>query len=240
MNPLIVIPARMASTRLPDKPLAMIGVKPMIAHMLDRAREAGIGPAIVACDGPAIANAVEKEGGQAIITDPDHPSGSDRVWEAVKLYDPAGKYDIIINLQGDVPTLEPHLLRELLKPLQDKKVDISTLIAKITDFAEVTNPSVVKAIGDFKGGHGRAENFSRSALGGAPHYHHIGVYAYRREALKKFVSLLPSAREKSEKLEQLRALDNGMRIDAVLVDTVPLGVDTPEDLEKARKIIGDK
>ena len=237
MNPLVVIPARLASTRLPGKPLAMIGAKPMIAHMLDRAREAAIGPAIVACDGEAIATAVQQYGGTAILTDPNHPSGSDRIYEALTRYDPAEAYDIIVNLQGDVPTLDPHVLREVITPLENPAVDISTLVTEITDPHEITNPSVVKAIGAFARGSGQAANFSRTAVGEPPYYHHIGVYAYRRAALKKFISLPPSAREQSEKLEQLRALDNGMRIDAVLVDTVPLGVDTAEDLEKARRLL---
>lgn len=235
MNPLIVIPARMASTRLPDKPLAMIGGVPMVVHVLNRALESDIGPVIVACDGAAIAEAVDKAGGQAVVTDPDHPSGSDRVWEAVKMFDPKGHHDVIVNLQGDVPTLEPHLLRDLLVPLKDPSVDISTLATPITDLAEIANPSVVKAVGDFTKGQGRAKDFRRNVTGSGPHYHHIGVYAYRRRALERFVALPPSPREKAEKLEQLRALEHGMRIDAMVVDTVPLGVDTLEDLEKARK-----
>ena len=237
MNPLIVIPARLASTRLPNKPLAEIAGTPMIVHMLMRAKESAVGAALVACDGEAIAAVVRAAGGTAILTDPNHPSGSDRIWEAVTRYDPAGTYDIIINLQGDVPTLEPHLLADVLRPLADPAVDIATLIATITDPAEITSPSVVKAYGSFSSGHARATNFSRQPIGSPPYYHHIGVYAYRRAALERFVSLPPSAREQSERLEQLRALDNGMRIDAVLVDTVPLGVDTPEDLERARKLL---
>ena len=234
MNPLIVIPARMASTRLPGKPLAMIGDAPMIVHVLRRAKESGVGRVLVACDHEAIAAAVGNAGGHAILTDPNLPSGSDRVWQAIQTDDAAANHDVIINLQGDVPTLEPRLLAEVLKPLATPAVDIATLVTPITTLAEHTNPSVVKAVVALGG---RALYFTRAA---APHgegvrYHHIGVYAYRRNTLERFVSLPPSPLEEREKLEQLRALEHGMRIDVTQVDTVPLGVDTPEDLEKARQ-----
>lgn len=234
MNCLIVIPARLKATRLPNKPLAMIGDAPMIVQVWRRAMEAQLGDVVVACDGHEIAEAIDKAGGKAIITDPNHPSGSDRIWEAVRTVGFA--HDVIINLQGDVPTLEPRLLKDLLKPLENKAVDISTLVAEIRNPDEHTNPSVVKAV---LAQNGRALYFTRATApaNDGPRYHHIGVYAYRFPALEKFVSLPPSPLEQREKLEQLRALEAGMRIDAVVVDTVPLGVDTPEDLEKARRIV---
>jgi 3-deoxy-manno-octulosonate cytidylyltransferase (CMP-KDO synthetase) len=234
MKCLIVIPARLKATRLPNKPLAMIGDAPMIVQVWRRAMEAKLGDVVVACDGPEIAEVMKKAGGKAVITDPNHPSGSDRIWEAVRAVGPA--HDIIINLQGDVPTLEPRLLHELLKPLENKAVDIATLAAEIREPGEHTNPSVVKAV---LAENGRALYFTRATApaNDGPRYHHIGVYAYRRAALEKFVSLPPSPLELREKLEQLRALEAGMRIDAVVVDTVPLGVDTPEDLERARHLL---
>lgn len=240
MSVLIVIPARMKATRLPDKPLADIGGVPMIVQVSLRAKESGIGKVLVACDGEEIANAVRAAGFEAVVTDPEHPSGSDRIWEAIQKT--GSSDDIIINLQGDVPTLEPRLLNELLLPLQNPAVDIATLAAEITRADEHENPSVVKAVLALENGSnaGRALYFTRCAApyGDGPRYHHIGVYAYRRAALEKFVSLAPSPLEKREKLEQLRALEAGFRIDAVVVNTVPLGVDTPEDLERARKILG--
>jgi 3-deoxy-manno-octulosonate cytidylyltransferase (CMP-KDO synthetase) len=238
MKTLIIIPARMKATRLPNKPLAMIHDAPMIVQVWRRAMEAKLGDVVVACDGEEIAAAVRAAGGVAIRTDPDHPSGSDRIWEAVqRIQDGAfgmrGGHEIIINLQGDVPTLEPALLHDLLKPLKNPHVDITTLAAEITREEEHTNPSVVKAV---LAENGRALYFTRAVApaNDGPRYHHIGVYAYRHAALKTFVSLPPSPLELREKLEQLRALEAGMRIDAVIVDTVPLGVDTPEDLERAR------
>lgn len=243
MTPLIVIPARMKATRLPGKPLALIAGEPMIVHVWRRAVEAKLGDVVVACDGEEIASAIRAVGGVAVITDPDHPSGSDRIWEAVNALPDAAKYDIIINLQGDVPTLEPELIRELLVPLADPAVDITTLAAVIQREEEHTNPSVVKIVAawDAAGRAGRALYFTRAT---APHgdgvrYHHIGVYGYRRAALAKFVALPPSPLELREKLEQLRALEAGLRIDVRVVDTVPLGIDTPEDLERARELLGE-
>jgi len=240
MSALIVIPARMKATRLPSKPLAEIGGVPMIVQVCRRAKESGVGKILVACDGEEIANAVRAAGFEAVVTDPEHPSGSDRIWEAIQKT--GSSDDIIINLQGDVPTLEPLLLKELLQPLQNPAVDIATLAAQITRAEEHENPSVVKAIIALENGSntGRALYFTRTCApyGDGPRYHHIGVYAYRRAALESFVSLPPSPLEKREKLEQLRALEAGFRIDAVVVNTVPLGVDTPEDLERARKILG--
>ncbi|NBO18196.1 MAG: 3-deoxy-manno-octulosonate cytidylyltransferase [Proteobacteria bacterium] len=258
-NPIILIPARMASTRLPGKPLADIGGKPMILRMLDIGLKAGIGPVAIACDGEEIAAAVRAAGGTAIVTDPDLPSGSDRIWQALTRL--GGAHDIIINVQGDMPTLDPAIIRQVLALLDNPEVDIATLAAEIRDETEKTDPAVVKPIisfhetpteqprgGDSRGGgeamgehpralHGRALYFTRATAPAnpGPLYHHIGLYAYRRKALERFVSLPPSPLESREKLEQLRALEAGMRIEVGIVNTVPLGVDTPETLEKARR-----
>jgi 3-deoxy-manno-octulosonate cytidylyltransferase (CMP-KDO synthetase) len=240
-QPVILIPARRGSTRLPDKPLAMIGDEPMIAHVWRRAIQAELAPVVVACDDPEIAWVIERAGGLAVMTDSAHVSGSDRIWEALTQIDPVAEYDIVINLQGDLPTFEPSLLTTLLDAMTDPQVDIATLAVEIIDEAEKTNPSVVKPIIAFDTERrGRALYFTRATAptGPGPLYHHIGVYAYRREALKRFVTLPPSPLELREKLEQLRALEEGMRIDVCIVDTMPLGVDTPEDLEKARRLLG--
>ncbi len=239
MNPsrtVILIPARMASTRLPGKPLIDIAGAPMIVQVLRRAREAEIGEPVVATDSEAVAAAVEKAGGRAVMTSADHPSGSDRIYEALLAIDPDREIDTVVNVQGDLPTLAPGDLRAALSPLADPAVDIATLAAVITDPEELTNPNVVKAIGTpFGPRHLKAITFTRAdATGEGPHYHHIGLYAYRRAALERFVTLPPSANEQRERLEQLRALDAGMRIDITVVDSVPLGVDTPADLDKAR------
>jgi len=244
LNPIVIIPARMASTRLPGKPLADIGGLAMIVHVLRRAEEAAIGPVVVACAEVEIKAAIEAAGGRAVLTDPNHPSGSDRIFEALQSVDPNGTHDAIVNLQGDLPVLDPLVVQACVRPLDDPGVDIATLVAEIEDDAERTNPNVVKAVVGFKDGHdmGRALYFSRQTVpyGDGPLYHHIGIYAYRRAALERFVSLTPGVLEQREKLEQLRALENGMRIDAVRVDTVPFGVDTPEDLERARIILKAK
>lgn len=279
-SPVILIPARMASTRLPGKPLADIGGKPMVVRMLEIGLEAAIGPVAIACDGEEIAAAVRAAGGAAILTDPGLPSGSDRIWQALtRLGD---NHDIIINVQGDMPTLDPAVIRQVLGLLDNPEVDIATLAAEIHDEAEKTDPAVVKPIIAFApppitaqgparnaegnnilqtipptaqgaarsegegprpvGEHppalqGRALYFTRATApaGPGPLYHHIGLYAYRRQALQRFVSLPPSPLEQREKLEQLRALEAGMRIEIGVVNTVPLGVDTPETLEKARR-----
>jgi len=239
-NALVVIPSRLAATRLPNKPLADINGTPMIIHVWRRAVEAGIGPVVVACGDRAILDAVEAAGGRAVMTDPGHPSGSDRVWEAVELVDPDGRHDIIVNVQGDLPTLDGALIRRALDPLAEASVDIATLVCEIADPAERERPSVVKAVIAWgAAGIGRALYFSRAAVptGAGPLYHHIGLYAYRRAALQRFVSLPPAPLEMREKLEQLRALEAGMRIDAAEVQTVPLGIDTPEDLERAREML---
>ena len=236
---IILIPARMASTRLPGKPLADIGGLPMIVHVQRRAQAAGIGEAVVATDSEAIAAAVEKAGGRAVMTRADHQSGSDRIFEALAALDPQRRFATVVNVQGDLPTIEPGDIRAALGPLADPAVDIATLAAAIVDPAECRNPHVVKAIGALVSpGRFRATTFTRAdAVGAGPHYHHIGLYAYRRQALERFVALPPSANERREKLEQLRALDAGMRIDFAVVASVPLGVDTPEELAKARAML---
>ena len=238
-NTIILIPARMASTRLPGKPLADINGLQMIVQVLRRAEAAGIGEAVVATDSEAVQAAVEKSGGRAVMTRSDHASGSDRIYEALEALDPEHRIDLVVNVQGDLPTVEPADIRASLRPLADPAVDIATLAAVITDPAERTNPNVVKAIGTLIAPDRlQATTFTRAdATGPGPHYHHIGLYAYRRAALARFVSLPPSQNEQRERLEQLRALDAGMRIDAVIVKSVPLGVDTPEELAKARKML---
>jgi 3-deoxy-manno-octulosonate cytidylyltransferase (CMP-KDO synthetase) len=234
---LILIPARMASTRLPGKPLADIHGQPMIVHVLRRAAEAAIGAVAVATDSPEIAEAVEKAGGQAVMTRADHASGSDRIFEALTKLDPQGRAGVVVNVQGDLPTLSPQDLRAVLEPLRDPAVDIATLAAEITAPAEKTNPNVVKVVGSpVSPGRLRALYFTRATApsGEGPLYHHIGLYAYRRAALERFVKLPPSPLEQREKLEQLRALEAGMRIDVAIVNSVPLGVDTAEELAQAR------
>lgn len=238
LNPLVIIPARMASTRLPGKPLADILGLPMIVQVMNRALEADVGPVVVACAEPEIKEAVEAHGGKAVLTKPDHPSGSDRIFEALSLVDPDNHYNAVVNVQGDLPTIEPDAIKASLLPLnQDIKSDISTLIAEIKRDEERDNPNVVKAVVGLGEGEtvGRALYFTRATAptGDGPLYHHIGLYAYRRGSLERFVSLKPGVLEQRERLEQLRALEAGMRIDCALVDTVPLGVDTPEDLERA-------
>ena len=237
---IILIPARMASSRLPGKPLADIAGLPMIVHVLRRAQAAKIGEAVVATDSEAVAAAVEKSGGRAIMTRADHGSGSDRIYEALEALDPERRIGVVVNVQGDLPTLDPADIRAALKPLADPTVDIATLAAVITNKAELSNSNYVKAIGaPVASGRSRASTFTRAdASGPGPHYHHIGLYAYRRAALERFVKLPPSANEQRERLEQLRALDAGMRIDVMVVKSVPLGVDTPEELDKARKLLG--
>jgi len=238
-NAIILIPARMASTRLPGKPLADIGGLPMIVQVLRRAQAAKVGEAVVATDSEAVAAAVEKSGGRAIMTRADHPSGSDRIYEALEALDPEHRIGVVVNVQGDLPTIEPADIRAALGPLADPAVDIATLAAVITDPDDLSNPNVVKVSGHMVApGRLHAVTFTRApASGPGPHYHHIGLYAYRRAELERFVKLPPSANEQRERLEQLRALDAGMRIDVAIVDSVPLGVDTAEDLAKARKIL---
>lgn len=243
-NPIVVIPARMASTRLPGKPLADINGLPMIVQVWRRAMEAGIGPVLVAAAEPEIVQAVESAGGTAVLTRPDHPSGSDRIFEAVNLIDPGHTHDAVVNVQGDLPTIEPAVVRTAFATLADPAVDIATLAAVITRAEEVTNPNVVKAVVELDPAlnRGRALYFTRATAptGDGPLLHHIGLYAYRRAALERFVALPPSVLEQREKLEQLRALAHGMRIDVAVVDAVPLGVDTPDDLERARALLAHR
>jgi 3-deoxy-manno-octulosonate cytidylyltransferase (CMP-KDO synthetase) len=243
-NPIVVIPARLAATRLPDKPLADINGEPMIVHVWRRAMEAKIGPVIVAAAEQAVADAVRAAGGDAVLTDPDLPSGSDRIHRALEEADPGGRHDAVINLQGDLPTIDPASVRAALAPLADPAVDIATLAAVITRDGERDSPNVVKAVFGLGEGQtiGRALYFTRATApwGDGPLYHHIGLYAYRREALARFVALPPGVLERREKLEQLRALEAGMRIDVALVDTVPLGVDTPADLDRARAMLAPR
>jgi 3-deoxy-manno-octulosonate cytidylyltransferase (CMP-KDO synthetase) len=230
----------MASTRLPGKPLADVAGLPMIVQVLRRAEAARLGPVVVACDDETIATAVEKAGGRAIMTRADHPSGSDRIFEALGVVDPQGRVRTVVNVQGDLPTLDPTDLAAALAPLKDAAVDIATLAAEIKKPAERTNPNVVKVVGSqVSPGRLRALYFTRATApsGDGPLYHHIGLYAYRRTALERFVKLPPSPLEQREKLEQLRAVEAGMRIDVAIVETVPLGVDTPQDLETARAML---
>ncbi len=244
ISPIVLIPARLGSTRLPNKPLADIAGQPMIVQVWRRAMEAAIGPVHVAAAESEIVAAVMAAGGQAVLTDPDHPSGSDRIFEALGRIDPVGRYDVVVNVQGDLPTLDPLLIRRVLAPLEDPAVDIATLAVTITREEERHDPNVVKAVAAFMPGRdiARALYFSRATVpaNDGPHYHHIGLYAYRRAALSRFVALPPGVLERREKLEQLRALEAGMRIDVALVDTLPLGVDTPADLERARAILRDR
>lgn len=236
----VLVPARLAATRLPDKPLADIGGKPMIVHVFERAMAAGIGPVFVATDSERIRAAVEAAGGRAVTTRADHPSGSDRIFEALQAIDPDGRFGIVVNVQGDLPTLDPADLAAAVRPLDDPSVDIATLAAEIRRDEERTNPNVVKVVGSPVADRRlRALYFTRATApwGDGPLLHHIGLYAYRRAALARFVALPPSALERREKLEQLRALEAGLRIDVTLVDSVPLGVDTPDDLAAARTIL---
>lgn len=241
-NPIVVIPARLAARRLPNKPLAQIHGTPMIVHCLRRAQEAEIGPVLVACAEQEVAAAVRDAGGDAVLTDPSLASGSDRVYAALMARDPDGHHDAVVNLQGDLPTISISDVRAVLACLNDSVVDIGTLVAEITDPDERTAPSVVKAV--IAGTPTtrtavRALYFSRATVptGDGPLYHHIGIYAYRRAALQAFVELPPSPLERRERLEQLRALEAGMTIAAARVDTVPLGVDTPADLARARELL---
>ena len=238
---LIVIPARMASTRLPGKPLLDIAGEPMIVHVLRRAQAARLGEVVVATDSDVVAACVEKAGGRAVMTRADHVSGSDRVFEALEIADPQRRSGIVVNVQGDLPTLAPADIAAAIGPLADAAVDVATLAAEITRAQERTDPNVVKLVGTPVGARRlRALYFTRAAApaGEGPLYHHIGLYAFRRAALARFVALPPSPLEQREKLEQLRALEAGMRIDATIVDSVPLGVDTAADLARARAIFG--
>jgi 3-deoxy-manno-octulosonate cytidylyltransferase (CMP-KDO synthetase) len=243
-NTIVVIPARLAAKRLPGKPLADIWGEPMIIHVWRRAMESKIGHVLVAAGDLAIADAVRKAGGDAIMTEANLPSGSDRVAEALRLRDPQGRYRNVVNLQGDLPTIEALSVQRCLAGLTNDLVDIATVAAEIRNSAEVANSNVVKAVAPL--GPDREVAFARDFLRllgpehQPPYWHHIGIYAYRRETLEKFVKLPPSVREKDRALEQMRALDNGMKIAVVRVDGVPLGVDSPADLEAARAALKEK
>jgi 3-deoxy-manno-octulosonate cytidylyltransferase (CMP-KDO synthetase) len=239
MDPILLIPARMASTRLPGKALADIGGVPMTVRVWARAMAAGLGPVVVAAGEPAIVAAVEKAGGRAVLTDAALPSGSDRIWQALGMVDAKGEHDVVVNLQGDLPALDPAQLVTVVEALKTSGADIATLAAPIENAADEVNPAVVKAVVAWDAGEklGRALYFTRASApaGDGVLWHHVGLYAYRREALESFVALPPSPLETREKLEQLRALEAGMSIAVARVDSPPLSVDTPADLEKARK-----
>jgi 3-deoxy-manno-octulosonate cytidylyltransferase (CMP-KDO synthetase) len=238
---LVLIPARTASTRLPGKALAEIAGKPMIVHMLALAKSAAIGPIVVATDSGKVVSVVEAAGGHAVMTREDHASGSDRIHEALRLVDGAGHARVVVNLQGDMPTLSPAHLRAVLAPLADEAVDIATIATEIRDEAGRTNPNMVKVVGsEVAPGRLRALYFTRATApwGEGPLYHHFGLYAYRRAALERFVALPPSPLERRERLEQLRALEAGMRIDVTIIDAEPLDVNTPEDLARVRELFG--
>nr|WP_207018045.1 3-deoxy-manno-octulosonate cytidylyltransferase [Roseococcus suduntuyensis] len=236
-RPLVLIPARMQATRLPGKPLAEIGGLPMIVQVLHRAQEADLGPVVVATDSAEVADVVRAAGGKAQMTAAHHPSGSDRIHEAVTQLDPEGHHDLIVNVQGDLPLIAPRAIRAVLEVMDPPEVALGTLVAPITREEERTASSVVKMVGtEHAPGRFRCLYFTRATApwGEGPLWHHIGLYAWRRDALARFVALPPSPLEQREKLEQLRALENGMRVDAAVVDDIPLGVDTPEDLARAR------
>ncbi len=240
MNPIVLIPARMGSTRLAGKPLADIAGVPMIVHVWRRAVEADLGPVLVATDDDRIVAAVAAAGGRAVMTRADHPSGTDRIHEAVEAIDPDGRHDVVVNVQGDLPTVEPRAVRAALAPLDDPEVAISTLAAVIERDEEKADPNIVKVVGgEIAPGRLRAFYFTRATApwGEGPLLHHIGLYVYRRAALRRFVGLPPSRLERREKLEQLRALEAGLRIDVAVVETVPLGVDTAAELERARAML---
>jgi 3-deoxy-manno-octulosonate cytidylyltransferase (CMP-KDO synthetase) len=243
MSAIVLIPARMASTRLPNKPLADIAGAPMIVQVWRRAMEAGVGEVVVAADSPEIIAAVEAAGGRAVLTGQHHQSGSDRIFEALNLVDPERRHDVVVNVQGDLPTVEPETVRAAARPLADGSVDIATVCAEISRTEERTDPNVVKVVGTPIGpGLMRALYFTRATAphGEGPLWHHIGLYAYRRAALERFVALPPSVLEQREKLEQLRALEAGMQIQVAQVGEVPLGVDTPHDLDRARAMLAGR
>ncbi len=242
MKPIVLIPARMASTRLPGKPLADIAGVPMIVRVWRQAMTAGIGPVVVAAAESEIVAAIAAAGGQAVLTDPDLPSGSDRIFQALQRVDPEGTYDTIVNLQGDLPAVDPSYVRVVAQALAAGGADIATLVAEIDDPADRDDPNAIKAIVSWGDAAGRALYFTRTRApyGEGPHFFHVGIYAYTRGALARFVALPPSPLERQEKLEQLRALEAGMTIAVARVDSVPLSVDTPSDLENARRLLGTK
>ncbi|MCB1495155.1 MAG: 3-deoxy-manno-octulosonate cytidylyltransferase [Bauldia sp.] len=237
---IVLIPARMAANRLPGKPLADIHGEPMIVHVWRRAIEAELGRVVVATDDAGIAGAIRAVGGEAVITRGDHVNGTSRIFEALAIADPDAKAGIVVNFQGDLPTIEAETVRAVMRPLAEPMVDIATIAAEITREEEKTEPSVVKMVGTPVGDRlFRALYFTRATApsGEGPVYHHIGLYAFRRDALARYIGLPPTPLEGRERLEQLRALEHGMRIDVALVDGVPLGVDTPGDLDRARAML---
>jgi len=238
MTPIVLIPARMAATRLPGKPLADIEGTPMIVRVLRQAQAAGIGPVAVAAGDPEIVAAVEAAGGQAVLTDPDLPSGSDRILRALEVLDPQGRHDVVINLQGDIPFVAPQVVADCADLLaREPGCDISTIVVADSNVAERANPDIPKAVLAMApdGRRGRALYFTRSTLyGDGPVWLHHGVYGYRREALARFTAAPPSPLEQRERLEQLRALELGMTIWAAVIDSAPISVDNPADLERAR------
>ncbi|KXV13990.1 3-deoxy-manno-octulosonate cytidylyltransferase [Acetobacter malorum] len=239
ISPLVIIPARLASTRLPGKPLADIAGRAMILRVLDAAIAADVGPVAVAAADQEICDVVTQAGGRAVLTDPDLPSGSDRVWQAAQALDPDGEHDVIINLQGDLPTFSPDDLRAVMRVMPNPAFDIGTLVAPVLSEDEKLAASVVKVACHFDADTpcAPALYFSRNPIpwGEGVLWHHVGVYGWRREALKRFVSLAESGLERREKLEQLRALEAGMRIGCARIDAAPFGVDTPADLDRARQ-----
>jgi 3-deoxy-manno-octulosonate cytidylyltransferase (CMP-KDO synthetase) len=243
-NTIVVIPARMSSSRLPGKPLADINGLPMIVHVWKRAIEANVGQVLVAAAEVKIVEIIRNHGGDAIVTDPALPSGSDRIAAALKMRDIHEKFEYVVNLQGDLPTIDPLAVRRCLAGLTNEQVDIATIAALIENDEDIKNPNIVKAIASL--GKDREVAYARDFVREvgpeheAPYWHHIGVYAYRRQSLSRFVSLPVSTRETLRKLEQMRALDNDMRIAVVRVDSVPLGVDTSADLEAVRAILRKK
>jgi len=244
MSAIVIIPARMASTRLPGKPLADIGGQPMIVRVWRSAIAAAIGPVLVAAGDSEIAGAIRQVGGAAVLTSPSLPSGTDRVFAALESFDREREHQTVVNLQGDLPLLDPEQLCRAVETLATSGADIATLAAPVADPRDCDDPNVVKPVIAWREGAswGRALYFSRAR---APHgdgtfYHHIGIYAFRREALERFVALPPSPLERRENLEQLRALEAGMTIAVGQVDEVPLSVDTPADLEKVRAVAASR
>jgi 3-deoxy-manno-octulosonate cytidylyltransferase (CMP-KDO synthetase) len=241
LNPIVVIPARLAATRLPGKPLALIAGEPMVVHVWRRAQAAAVGPVFVACGDREIADTVEAAGGHAVMTDPDLPAGSDRVHAAVGILDPGRAHDVVVNVQGDMPFLDPAAIRLAVAALADPLIDIATLAAPITNQAALADESVNKVVAGFTdpARPAPALYFSKAIVpwGPGPHYEHVGLYAYRRSALDRFAALPKSTLEQRERLEQLRALEAGMRIAVSLIDNAQLGVqvDTPADLARARE-----
>ena len=237
MKNLIIIPARLESTRLPNKPLADINGEPMIAHVYKRAKEANIAKVIVAAGNVEIKEVIENIGGEAILTNPDHASGSDRIYEALNMYDKESKFDIIVNLQGDLPNIHKDALSKIISLLESNDADISTLGVKISSEEEFLNKNIVKAYVKNISESNYVDDFDRRFDIGKENflYHHVGIYGYKRKALEAFIGFDQSEAEVERKLEQMRAIENGMKIVLGLIDELPISVDTQEDLEIARR-----